>query len=130
MKTFLFAAAALLSYGSIGSAAAIPSEPRVAKPVAIEGERPLTVRTDAGSLWAGSHVWSETNRVWSKPAGGRIEDLAIRPIPGGHEITFVQGGMTWRGEVDVDHRAKGPLQLVPSLDAGPSAPVDSGVANR
>ena len=116
MNAFLLAAAVVVSLSSLGCATAT-ALPLVAKPVAIDGDRPLAVRTDAGSLWVGSHVWSETRLTWKKPAQGQIEELSIRPIDGGHEITFVQGGLTWRGTVDGDHHALGPLQAMPALDA-------------
>jgi hypothetical protein len=105
-----------------------PSRPSAARrPTKRRGSRGrsrLTVRTDAGNLWVGAHAWTETRRTWEKPAQGKIEELTIRPIEGGHEITFLQGGLLWRGEVDADHKARGPLQVVPSADAG------SDVASR
>jgi hypothetical protein len=116
MKALVFAAGIVVSLSTIGCGAASTGV-RVAKPVALEGERPLTVRTDAGNLWVGAHAWSETRRAWKNPAQGQIEELSIRAIKGGHEISFVQGGLQWRGEVDGDHVARGPLQIVPALDA-------------
>jgi hypothetical protein len=112
--------------------AAVPSlgclvtstEPRVAEPVVVEGEHPLAVRTDAGQVWVGSHVWSEMRPAWKAPAHGRMEDLVIRPIASGHEITFLQGGLQWRGEVDRDHNPRGPLVVVREyalVDSGPDA---------
>jgi hypothetical protein len=111
MNAFLFAAfvvAAASSFGCVTTSI----EPRVAKPVAIEGDHPLTVRTDAGTLWIGSHVWSEVHRVWKAPATGPIEDLSIRTTAYGHEITFLEGGLQWRGEVDRDQNARGPLEVL------------------
>jgi len=124
MSALRFVAAAVLCVSSVGCASAT-TFPQVATPVAIDGDRPLAVRTDAGSLWVGAHAWSETRRTWDKPARGQIEQLSIRRTEGGHEITFVQGGLTWRGAVDADHRAQGPLEMVPATSARSSWGVGS-----
>jgi hypothetical protein len=113
MKALVIVAAVLVS-SSLGCAASAPCS-RIAKPVSVEGERPLTVRTDAGCLWVSAHTWSETHRAWEKPARGPIEDLSIQAVEGGHAITFAQGGLIWRGELDENHRARGPLTMVRDL---------------
>jgi hypothetical protein len=125
MKALVLIVAAVLVSSSLGCASA-PCSP-VAKPVSVEGQRPLTVRTDAGNLWVGAHAWSETHRVWEKPACGPIEDLSIQAVEGGHTITFVQDGLVWRGELDENHRARGPLSLV--RDVGTPAQ-DNGFARN
>jgi hypothetical protein len=108
---FLLAASVVVAASSLGCVTA-SIEPRVAKPAAIEGDHPLAVRTDAGNLWVGSHLWSEVHRVWRAPATGPIENLSIRTTAYGHEITFLQGGLQWRGEVDWDQNARGPLDIL------------------
>jgi hypothetical protein len=34
------------------------------------------------------------------------------PEIGGHAVTFRQGGVEWRGELDAARAARGPLQVV------------------
>jgi hypothetical protein len=113
MKALVIVAAVLVS-SSLGCAASAPCS-HVAKPVSVEGERPLTVRTDAGTVWVGAHTWSEAHRAWEKPACGPIQDLSIEATATGHAITFAQGGLVWRGELDENHRARGPLTIVRDL---------------
>jgi hypothetical protein len=126
MKALIAFAAVVLSTSSLGCASA-NTVSAVAHPIAYEGARPLTVRTDAGSLWVGAHAWSETRRAWVKPAKGDVEAMEIRAIDGGHEITFRQGGAMWRGEVDAEYRSRGPLVIVAErADGGDDA--DAGVA--
>jgi hypothetical protein len=113
MKNIL-AIAAILGSGSLGCAGAVPPCPHVPAPVSIEVERPLTVRAEAGSLWTSAHVWTEPRRTWSLPARGPVHGLAITPLPeiGGHAVTFRQGSVEWRGELDAARAARGPLQVV------------------
>lgn len=86
----------------------------VATPVSVSGDRPLTVRAEAGSVWCGAHAWTETRATWAMPARGPVEELTIRSLPdGGHAITFRQGGVFWRGEVDESRSARGPLRAMP-----------------
>lgn len=105
MKTLalVLALAAVLSFGSFGCAAASISS-HTAHPVSIDGASPLTVRAEAGSVWT-------SKRVWAMPAHGPVEGLAVQALPHGegHVITFVQGGIAWRGELDADRVARGPL---------------------
>lgn len=110
MKTLLLALAAVLSFGSFGCAAASTSS-HAARPVSIDGESPLTVRAEAGSVWTSKRAWAEPKRVWAMPARGPVEGLAVQALPHGegHVITFVQGGIAWRGELDADRAARGPL---------------------
>jgi hypothetical protein len=116
LNAFLLAASVVAAASSLGCVTS-SIEPRVAKPVAIEGDHPLTVRMDAGNLWVGSHVWSEVHRVWKAPAKGPIENLSIRTTAYGHEITFLQGGREWRGEVDWNQNARGSLDVLRRCDS-------------
>ena len=103
---------AVLLSGSLGCAGTAWRGSHVAAPVSLdEAGRPLTVRAEAGSLWTCAHVWTETRHAWDMPARGPVEDLMVWPLPGsgGYVVTFRQGGVAWRGELDAERTARGPL---------------------
>jgi hypothetical protein len=106
--------AVAVAFGSLGCAAS-PTPCPHAVPTSIEAERPLTVRAEAGCIWASPHAWSEPRRAWSMPARGPVEDLVLQPRPylGGFVVTFRQGGVAWRGELSADRTERGPLRAMP-----------------
>src|SRR5690348_13444559 len=110
--------AAVVALGSLGCGASAAPCPHVVAPASIEAERSLTVRIEAGCVWASSHAWTEPRRAWSTPARGPVENLALqaRPNDGGFVITFRQGGAEWRGELDAERTARGPLRAMPGPD--------------
>ena len=107
-------AAVGIALGSLGCGVSAAG-PHVGAPVSMDGERPLTVRAEAGRIWASYHIWSEPSRAWLLPAHGSVEDLQVRARPNdsGFVVTFRQGGVAWRGELDADRTARGPLQALP-----------------
>jgi hypothetical protein len=109
MKLMIIAATVFLS-GSLGCAGTTLRGTQVS----LEAGRCLTVRAEAGSLWTSAHVWTETRRTWDMPARGPVKDLAISPLPGdgGYVVTFRQGGVAWRGELDGERAARSPLSAV------------------
>lgn len=128
----LFAvAASLFAMGSTGCAGVpVTDLPHAATPVVLECERPLVVRAEAGSIWAGYRVYSEPHRAWVLPARGPVEGLVLREIAhdGGYEVLFRQGGVSWVGKLDADQRIVGELQAVSAPDEKPAD--DSAVATR
>jgi hypothetical protein len=131
MKAIVIVAALLMS-ASLGCAAAPAPCQHVAAPVSVEGERPLTVRAEAGTVWVSAYAWGEPRRTWEMPARGVVAELVVRPIEEGHEVTFRQGGLLWRGELGRDRLAKGPLRPVPALGAAlgePAGAVEARVAS-
>jgi len=104
----------VLALGSIGCDASPSRCAHVAAPVSLDGPRSLSVRAEAGSLWAGAGVWSGNHRAWTMPARGPVENMAIRALSnGGYEVTFLQGGVAWSGDLDADRKARGPLRPLP-----------------
>ena len=107
---------ALLALGPIGCAGAAASQcPSVTTPAAASAARPLVVRAEAGSIWASPRVWAEPRRVWAMPARGPVEHLAQGAVTDGsgaigYVVTFRQGGMHWRGELDADRHTCGELR--------------------
>jgi hypothetical protein len=113
MKIIAAAIASLLALASLGCDGATSRCAHVAAPISVAGPRPLTVRTDAGSLWTSAHAWAEPRATWALPAHGEVDEVAIRALPGGgHAITFRQGGLLWQGEVDAERTARGPLRAL------------------
>ena len=105
--------AAIVGAGSFGCAsfnAPCSSPP----PVSFEGERPLTVRAEGGTLWTSGHLWAEPRRTWAMPARGPVGEMAVQAAATGrgHVVTFKQGGVLWRGELDGDRAPRGPLQAL------------------
>jgi hypothetical protein len=115
----LLAAAALAALSGCGSAA-----PRVTAPVSLDGDQHLAVRVAAGSVWTGARSWTEAHRAWTVPARGPVEQLTLRALPAasGFEVSFRQGGTTWRGELDADRSPRTPLEMV-------AAPAANGVGS-
>jgi hypothetical protein len=126
MKTVVLAAAIVAA--TLGCDGTATRCSHVATPVSIEGERPLTVRAEAGCVWVSQHEWSEPRRTWPMPARGGVEDLRIEALPaGGYRVTFQQGGLWWSGELDATRAARGPLQAAPP---SPPPPAEAGLATR
>jgi hypothetical protein len=125
----IVAIAAVLAAAATGCDASMTRCAHVASPVSLEGERSLTVRTVAGSVWVSPHAWSEPRRAWSTPAKGAVEDLQIEALPaaGGFQVTFEQAGVRWSGELDATRAVRGPLRALPAEP--PPAP-DASVAAR
>lgn len=107
---------AFLTLGPIGCAAAAATQcPSVTTPAAASAAQPLVVRAEAGSIWASPRVWAEPRRVWDMPARGPVEHLAQGAVTNGsgavgYVVTFRQGGMHWRGELDADRQTCGELR--------------------
>lgn len=96
--------AALAALGSVACAGT---------PLAPSSPSPARVRAEAGVVWASARSSSEPRRVWSMPARGPVEALALEDLPGGsHAVRFRQGGVEWQGELDADLAARGPLRPV------------------
>jgi hypothetical protein len=131
MKLLAAISVVLLS-GSFGCAGAALRLPHVPAPVSIDSGRPLTIRAEAGFLWASPHAWSEPRRAWKMPARGPVEGLALAQVPGegGYVVTFRQGGVVWRGELDADRAARGPLEVVtPMRSASPESSRDLAMSH-
>jgi hypothetical protein len=101
---------ALVVLGSFGCAA--PAASTRGPSATVPGsERPVTVHAEAGSVWAAPQREAMPRRAWAMPSTGAVLGLALEPIAeGGHVVRFVQGGVAWRGELDADLRARGPLR--------------------
>ncbi len=107
--------ASLFATGLVGCAGSAANEAaRVAAPVVLSCERPMVVRAEAGSIWAGYRVSSEPRRAWPYPSRGPVEDLRLEESAGdkGYLIMFRQGGLSWLGKLDADRRIQGELQTV------------------
>lgn len=112
----LIVVAAVLASSALGCDAASTRCAHVAAPVSIEGQRPLTVRAEAGVVWTSTHAWAEARRAWAMPAQGPVEDVALRTLPnGGFAVFFRQGGTVWRGDLDSERQAVGPLRALLNL---------------
>lgn len=97
----------LLTAGCAGRAA-----PPATQPISLDGEPHVTVRVEAGVVWASARAWTDARQVWATPARGPVELLAVRPLPdGGFEVSFRQGGDVWCGELAADRNARGPLSV-------------------
>jgi hypothetical protein len=116
MNRLFFVLAAVVVSGSIGCTAT-PC-PHVAQPALASGEHPCAMRAEAGVLWASAGVWAEPRRVWEMPAQGAVEQLEVVPMPGGagYVVTFRQGGVTWRGELDASRAGRDRLRQIVSPD--------------
>jgi hypothetical protein len=111
--------AAALGSGAFGCV----STARPCAPVSIEGAQPLTIRAEAGEVWASAHAWTEPRHVWALPAHGDVGNLSTQALPDdvGWVVTFQQGGVAWRGELDASRAARTPLQIAPvRFDGGDS----------
>jgi hypothetical protein len=127
MKTLL-AFVALMTACSLGCA--VPERTHVGQPMSFSTERPLTLRVDAGSMWAGAGPMLEVHRAWNMPARGPVEGVSVVALPqrDGYVVSFEQGGAMWRGELDADRRPRGSLQMV--VTPADRAPDGSAVASR
>jgi hypothetical protein len=101
---------ALVVLGSFGCAAPTSSS-RGPRATLATTDRAVTIHAEAGSVWAGPRPEAMPRRAWAMPSTGPVEGLALEPIAeGGHVVRFVQGGVAWRGELDADLCARGPLR--------------------
>ncbi len=84
---------------------------------ATQGDAPVAVRAEAGSIWWGRHTWSEPRRAWTLPASGPVENLAVeRGAPAdGWVVSFRQGGVAWRGSIGAQLVATRELQEASDL---------------
>lgn len=92
MKLRIFVGAALLA------CAACTHAPEHSVAMAqVQGDQHVVVRAEAGRLWWAHRAWSEPHELWSLPAGGSVENLAVARDGNGFVVTFDQNGTTWRG---------------------------------
>jgi hypothetical protein len=116
MKRRLVEIVAVLASGSLGCAGSVTPCHHAAQPVTAASGRPLAVRAEMGVLWASAGVWAEPHRIWTMPARGAVDDLVVGPMPGGYFVTFRQGGVLWRGELDASRAGRGGLQPIAARD--------------
>jgi hypothetical protein len=123
----IVAAAAVIA-GSLGCASQ-ETRSHVDKPLTFATARPLTLRIEAGTVWASPNAVSPVNRAWRVPAHGPVEDLAVEALPEnrGFLVSFRQGGAGWRGELDSSRSPRGPLQMMvdPSLAVAPGSAISA-----
>jgi len=118
---------AVIAVGSLGCAAPGTCTHIGQPQTFVTAARPLTLRVDAGTVWASANAVSYVNRAWPLPARGPVEDLSVSALPehGGYIVSFRQGGVAWRGELDASRTPRGALQVMaePPPDAAPSTAV-------
>jgi hypothetical protein len=116
--------------GSLGCAASDACS-HVGQPVTFAAGRPLTLRVEGGVVWASANAVSDVSHAWTVPARGPVDDLTVSALPegGGYVVSFRQGGVAWRGELDAHRAPRGPLQTTSEpLPMAPAA--DRAVATR
>jgi hypothetical protein len=119
---------ALVVLGSFGCAAPASSA-RGPRATVQTGDRPVTIHAEAGSVWASPQREAMPRRAWTMPASGPVVGLWLEPVAdGGHVVRFTQGGVAWRGELDADLRARGPLAPVNDAIAPEAAPQNEAIA--
>ncbi len=109
-----------LACGTPGTAARSPG------PAASLGRTaPAFVEAVGGAVWVGAHPWTELRRAWALPTKGLTEvSVAELPDGSGFEVRVSSDGRQWRGELDRERRARGPLVPIGPPPA-PFARVDS-----
>jgi hypothetical protein len=114
------AAIAVIAAGSLGCAAPETCT-HLGQPVTFAAAKPLTLRVDAGSVWASASSVSYVSRVWTLPASGPVDGLSVRALPAceGYLVSFRQGGVAWYGELDASRSPRGPLHVTAEPGAVP-----------
>ena len=63
----------------------------------IDGDQHVVVRAEAGRIWWAHRAWSEPHALWTLPARGAVQNLAVAREGDGFVVTFDQEGSMWRG---------------------------------
>ena len=70
----------------------------------VEGAQHVIVRAEYGRIWWENRAWTAPHELWTLPATGEVQNLAVTRENDGFLVTFNQGGTAFRGSFG-EHRA-------------------------